>query len=77
MIYPCPHVGRDGLQGLAERIVATESLVFLANQFDHLQQYLESLIPSSKKAFLQQFYSQVCVVILALKILLIVMELVS
>ena len=52
-------LGRESLQGLAERIVATESLVFLAKQFELLQPYLEALIPATKKAFLLQFYSQV------------------
>ncbi|XP_038044483.1 syndetin-like [Patiria miniata] len=60
-----PHVspiveltGIEQLHGLAERIVGTESLVFLAEQFQLLQPHLESVIPSSKKPFLQQFYSQ-------------------
>nr|XP_054767125.1 syndetin-like [Lytechinus pictus] len=48
----------DGLYSLAERVVGTESLIFLANQFELLQPHLESVIPASKKAFLQQFYSQ-------------------
>ncbi|XP_014777198.1 syndetin [Octopus bimaculoides] len=46
------------LFGLSERIVAAESLVFLAEQFEFLQPYLDSMIPVNKKAFLQQFYSQ-------------------
>ena len=53
--------GREGLQGLAERVVATESLVFLAQQFELLHNHLEALIPTAKKAFLQQFFSQVSV----------------
>ncbi|XP_071803209.1 syndetin-like isoform X1 [Asterias amurensis] len=60
-----PHVspiveltGIEQLHGLAERIVGTESLVFLAEQFQLLQPHLESVIPASKKPFLQQFYSQ-------------------
>ncbi|XP_035688646.1 syndetin-like isoform X2 [Branchiostoma floridae] len=62
---PFPHVspvvdltGTQNLYGLAERVVATESLVFLADQFEFLQPQLESVIPPAKKAFLQQFYSQ-------------------
>ncbi|CAH1237851.1 VPS50 [Branchiostoma lanceolatum] len=62
---PFPHVspvvdltGNQNLYGLAERVVATESLVFLAEQFEFLQSQLESVIPMAKKAFLQQFYSQ-------------------
>ncbi|XP_033120612.1 syndetin-like [Anneissia japonica] len=48
----------NSLYGLSERIVATESLAFLAEQFESLQSHLESVIPASKKPFLQQFYSQ-------------------
>ncbi|KAL3842010.1 hypothetical protein ACJMK2_020083 [Sinanodonta woodiana] len=46
------------LYGLAERIVAVESLIFLAQQLEFLEPHLETMIPSTKKAFLQQFYSQ-------------------
>lgn len=49
---------REKLYGLSERIVAAESLVFLAEQFEFLQSYLDGTIPQNKKAFLQQFYSQ-------------------
>uniref|UniRef100_A0A3B3R6J5 VPS50 subunit of EARP/GARPII complex n=1 Tax=Paramormyrops kingsleyae TaxID=1676925 RepID=A0A3B3R6J5_9TELE len=62
---PSPHLSQlvvltDGgtLYGLAERVVATESLVFLAEQFDFLQSHLDTVIPAAKKPFLQQFYSQ-------------------
>lgn len=48
----------DGLFGLASRIVATESLMFLTEQFKLLQDRLEDAIPPAKKPFLQQFYSQ-------------------
>ncbi|CAK8673996.1 unnamed protein product [Clavelina lepadiformis] len=44
--------------GIMERIVATESLICLSEQFQSLQKYLELMIPQSKKAFLHQFYSQ-------------------
>lgn len=50
--------GIDHIHGLAERIVGTESLVFLAEQLEFLQPHLEAVIPSSKKPFLLQFYSQ-------------------
>ena len=33
--------------------------MFLTEQFEFLQKRLESMIPPAKKAFLQQFYSQV------------------
>jgi hypothetical protein len=49
---------RETLFGLVERVVATESLMFLADQFKLLQQRLEDAIPPAKKAFLQQFFSQ-------------------
>ena len=34
--------------------------VFLAEQIEFLQPNLEEMIPPGKKAFLKQFYSQVC-----------------
>uniref|UniRef100_A0A8C4QHW1 VPS50 EARP/GARPII complex subunit n=1 Tax=Eptatretus burgeri TaxID=7764 RepID=A0A8C4QHW1_EPTBU len=62
---PCPHLSRlvdlnssKGLYGTSERNVATESLVFLAELFEMLQNQLEAMIPATKKPFLQQFYSQ-------------------
>ncbi|GFT12422.1 hypothetical protein NPIL_469741 [Nephila pilipes] len=48
----------EDLYGLAERVAAAESLVFLAEQFELLHPHLELLIPSTKRAFLQQFCSQ-------------------
>ncbi|KAJ8298925.1 hypothetical protein KUTeg_022985 [Tegillarca granosa] len=47
----------DRLYGLAERIVAVESLVFLSSQLEMIHPHLESMIPPNKKAFLQQFFS--------------------
>ncbi|XP_053570024.1 syndetin [Bombina bombina] len=62
---PSPHLSHmvvltasGTLYGLAERVVATESLVFLAEQFEFLQTHLDSVMPAAKKPFLQQFYSQ-------------------
>ncbi|XP_022337065.2 syndetin-like isoform X3 [Crassostrea virginica] len=49
---------KDQLFGLAERVVAVESLIFLAKQLELLQPHLEAMIPPNKKAFLQQFFSQ-------------------
>lgn len=46
------------LYGLSFRIVAIESLVFLAKQFEFLLPHLEALIPQTKRKFLAQFYSQ-------------------
>ncbi|KAM6959485.1 syndetin isoform 1-T1 [Aplochiton taeniatus] len=62
---PSPHLSQmvvltasGSLYGLAQRVVATESLVFLAEQFDSLQSHLDTMMPAAKKAFLQQFFSQ-------------------
>ncbi|XP_018413087.1 PREDICTED: syndetin [Nanorana parkeri] len=62
---PSPHLSHlvvltssNTLYGLSQRVVATESLVFLAEQFESLQTHLDSVMPSAKKPFLQQFYSQ-------------------
>ncbi|TRZ01837.1 hypothetical protein DNTS_004278 [Danionella cerebrum] len=62
---PSPHLSQlviltsaQTLYGLPERVVATESLVFLAEQFEFLQPHLDTMMPSAKKPFLQQFYSQ-------------------
>lgn len=62
---PSPHLSHlvvltsgSSLYGLAERVVATESLVFLAEQFEFLQPHLDAVMPAAKKPFLQQFYSQ-------------------
>uniref|UniRef100_A0A667YP89 VPS50 subunit of EARP/GARPII complex n=1 Tax=Myripristis murdjan TaxID=586833 RepID=A0A667YP89_9TELE len=64
---PSPHLSQlvvltnsGTLYGLAQRVVATESLVFLAEQFESLQSHLDTMMPAAKKPFLQQFYSQVC-----------------
>uniref|UniRef100_A0A1A7YT23 Coiled-coil domain containing 132 n=2 Tax=Iconisemion striatum TaxID=60296 RepID=A0A1A7YT23_9TELE len=62
---PSPHLSQlvvltnsGTLYGLAQRVVATESLVFLAEQFESLQSHLDTMMPAVKKPFLQQFYSQ-------------------
>lgn len=52
---------QENLHGLAERIVAVESAIFLAKQYEFLQGYLENLIPPANKKILQQFYSQVSI----------------
>ncbi|XP_065053173.1 syndetin-like isoform X2 [Rhopilema esculentum] len=46
------------LYGLHHRVVAMESLVFLAKQLKALHSHLDSLIPVNKRAFLSQFFSQ-------------------
>eukprot|EP00731_Ephydatia_muelleri_P034617 Em0068g12a len=45
------------LHGLRYRVVAIESLVFLASQFETMVPTLESFIPDGKKSFLTQFVS--------------------
>ncbi|KAK9886357.1 hypothetical protein WA026_015875 [Henosepilachna vigintioctopunctata] len=54
----------EQLSGLSERIVAVESLIYLASQFQALQEFLEYLIPQSNKFMLDQFFQQdvVCAV---------------
>jgi hypothetical protein len=47
----------ETLHGLAERVVAVESLVFLADQFMFLKPYLEYLQPQSHT--LHVLYNQV------------------
>lgn len=50
--------GPERLHGLAERVMGAESLVFLGEQFELLQRYLDALIPAAKKTFLHQYYTQ-------------------
>lgn len=49
----------EQLHGLSERIVAVESLVYLASQYQALQEFMEYLIPQSNKYMLDQFFQQV------------------
>ncbi|XP_065897412.1 syndetin-like isoform X2 [Dysidea avara] len=44
--------------GLSPRLVATESLVFIAKQFESLQPYCERCIPETRRGFLQQYFVQ-------------------
>lgn len=48
----------EQLHGLSERIVAVESLVYLASQYQALQEFMEYLIPQSNKYMLDQFFQQ-------------------
>lgn len=45
----------DNLHGLSERIVAVESVIFLAKQYELLQPYLESIVASHQKLLLDHF----------------------
>ena len=48
------------LYGLKLRLIAAESVIFLARQLEFLRPNLLTLIPSSKEPLLHQFFSQVC-----------------
>lgn len=52
----------EALHGLAARIGAVESLIFLSKQYQLLQEYLEYLLPQTNKIMLQQFFVQVRVI---------------
>jgi hypothetical protein len=48
------------LYGLKLRLIAAESVIFLARQLELLRPNLLDLIPPSKESLLHQFFSQVC-----------------
>jgi hypothetical protein len=48
------------LYGLKLRLIATESVIFLARQLELLRPNLLDLIPPSKESLLHQIFSQVC-----------------
>lgn len=48
------------LYGLRLRLIAAESVIFLARQLEFLRSNLLTLIPPSKEPLLHQFFSQVC-----------------
>lgn len=53
-----PHINLEAaetLHGLAERIVAVESVVFLARQFELMQSYLESIVSPHQRVVLEHF----------------------
>jgi hypothetical protein len=49
----------ENLHGLAECIVAVESLAFLARELNNLRPQLQNLLPSDQWPALDHFYSQV------------------
>ena len=49
----------ERLHGLAERIVGVESVIFLAKQYEYLQEFLEYLIPPTSVTRLRQCFSRV------------------
>lgn len=60
MLSATVDLSSDGrLFGLAERIVAVESIIFLGQQYESLRSYLEHLISDKmERGFLNQFYGQ-------------------
>ncbi|CAG0890662.1 unnamed protein product [Darwinula stevensoni] len=63
--FPCPCVSayvedsrKDSQKDLALRLVAGESLVWLASQFRLLKLHFEELLPPSKQSLLQTFYKR-------------------
>ncbi|KAI5646619.1 vacuolar-sorting protein 54, of GARP complex domain-containing protein [Phthorimaea operculella] len=57
----------DTLHGLAERIVAVESVIFLARQYDLLQPYLESIVAQHQKMVLEHFKDNTLAVVTDLR----------
>ena len=47
----------ESIYGLPIRVVAVESLIFLAVQREALLPHIEPLIPQQRRTFLHQFYS--------------------
>ncbi|XP_064115504.1 syndetin-like [Macrobrachium nipponense] len=47
----------ESIYGLPVRVVAVESLIFLAHQLEALLPHIEPLIPQQRRTFLHQFYS--------------------
>lgn len=61
-IFVCPELpthldmtSEENLHGLSERIVAVESCVFLAKQYEFLQPYLESIVSQHQRMILEHF----------------------
>ncbi|KAK7862939.1 hypothetical protein R5R35_004896 [Gryllus longicercus] len=58
-ISPVVDLGQsEVLHGLESRVVAVESVVFLAKQFELLHSYLEKIVAGTGSPFLQQLYAQ-------------------
>lgn len=56
---PCQMDQPNQLFGLKLRLIAAESVMFLAHQLEFLRPYLVNLIPSAKEPLLHQFFLQV------------------
>ncbi|CAH0403940.1 unnamed protein product [Chilo suppressalis] len=57
----------ENLHGLSERIVAVESVIFLAKQYALLQPYLESIVASHQKLILEHFRDNTLAVVADLR----------
>ncbi|KAL0852784.1 hypothetical protein ABMA27_012591 [Loxostege sticticalis] len=57
----------DSLHGLTERIIAVESVIFLAKQYELLQPYLESIVASHQKLILEHFKDNTLAVVVDLR----------
>jgi len=63
--HPNPHVAvnlkdENDVYGLAERVVATESIVYISLQLDKLKSYIELHVSSSSWESIAQLIDQVC-----------------
>lgn len=72
---PCPEspnhlnlTSEETLHGLSERIVAVESVIFLAKQYELLQPYLESIVASHQKMILEHFKDNTLAVVQDLRV---------
>lgn len=72
---PCPespqHLdfsSEETLHGLSERIVAVESVIFLAKQYELLQPYLESIVASHQRMILEHFNDNTLAVVQDLRV---------
>ncbi|CAG9789845.1 unnamed protein product [Diatraea saccharalis] len=72
--FPCPDLpqhldmtSEEKLHGLSERIVAVESVIFLAKQYELLQPYLESIVAPHQKLLLEHFKDNTLAVVVDLR----------
>ncbi|XP_059063012.1 syndetin [Achroia grisella] len=73
--YLCPELpqhltlsSEETLHGLSERIVAVESVIFLANQYELLQPYLESIVAQHQRMILEHFKDNTLAVVSDLRL---------
>ncbi|XP_075989472.1 vacuolar protein sorting 50 [Anticarsia gemmatalis] len=72
---PCPEtpqhlnlLSEESLHGISERIVAVESVIFLAKQYELLQPYLESIVATHQRMILEHFRDNTLAVVQDLRI---------